>query len=398
VNSDANPLFRLAAGLPNNLAQTLSITTYNPATQGFNIFGPGVVGPAQIQAAGIDLHQRTSYSMQWNASIQRELAKNVVVEVGYIATLGLKLEQNVQPNNAQPSTNTSIDPRRPYIALQYAPGTQFPSYLQVSGNSVPVGFINYLPHSAQSNYESGFIRFEKRFTHGASLLSSYTYSKAITNAPQFRNAGGVGGAENSPAQDAYNLANERGLASFDVRNRWTTTGVYDLPFGRKGLWLKEGWASKLVGGFEVSGIFTMQGGFPFTINTKGDSANVGAGTGGIFIRPNMLPGQSEYLDSSAQSTSHWFNTAAFLAPAAGTFGSLGRNTLIGPGMTDLDVVLQKNIHVRERVTLQLRAEFFNTLNHSNYTIVGRILNDPAFGVVQSQLDPRQLQFALKMIF
>jgi hypothetical protein len=398
ANTDANPLFRLAAGLPNNIAQTLSIGSFSPATQGYNIFGPAVVGPAQIQAAGIDLNQRNSYSIQWNFSVQRQLAKNITLEVGYLATSGIKLEQNVQPNNAQPSTSTSIDPRRPYAALVYASGTQFPSYLAVSGNSVPVGFINYLPHSAQSNYESGFLRLEKRFAQGFSLLSAYTYSKAITNAPQFRNAGGVSGAENSPPQDAFNLQAERGLASFDVRNRWSTTAVYDLPFGKEGRWLKDGWGSKLAGGFELSGILTAQSGFPFTINLKGDTANVGAGTGGIFIRPNMLPGTSQYLPGSAQSTTHWFNTAAFVAPAAGKFGSLGRNTLIGPGMTDLDLVLQKTIYITERVHAQLRAEFFNALNHPNYSIVGRILNDPAFGIVQSQLDPRQIQFGLKLLF
>jgi hypothetical protein len=99
-----------------------------------------------------------------------------------------------------------------------------------------------------------------------------------------------------------------------------------------------------------------------------------------------------------QSTSHYFNTAAFAAPAPGKFGTLGRNTLIGPGMTDLDLVVQKTIHVSERIRLQLRAEFFNALNHSNYSIVGRILNDPAFGVVQSQLDPRQIQLGAKVVF
>jgi len=397
VNSDANPLFRLAAGLPNNLAQSLSIGSYNPATQGFNVFGPGVLGPAQIQAAGIDLHQRTSYSMQWNFSIQRELAKNVVLEVGYMATLGLKLEQNVQPNNSQPSTNTAVDPRRPYAGLIYAPGTQFPSYLQVQGNSVPVGFINYLPHSAQSNYEAAFLRLEKRFSHGVSMLNSYTYSKAITNAPQFRNAGGVAGAENSPPQNSYDLSAERGLASFDVRSRWTSTAVYDLPFGRNGLWLKDGWAARIAGGFELSGILTMQSGFPFTINLKGDTANVGAGTGGIYVRPNVV-GTSQYLPASQQSTAEWFNTADFANPGAGNFGDLGRNTIIGPSMFDLDLVLQKNITIMERVKLQIRAEFFNSLNHSNYSVIDRIFNDPAFGAVQSQLDPRQLQFGLKLIF
>jgi hypothetical protein len=396
VNSDANPLFRLAAGLPNNLAQSLTIGSYSPSTQGYNIFGPGIVGPPpEIQQAGIDLNQRTSYSMQWNFSVQRELAKNMVLEVGYLATLGIKLEQNVQPNNSQPSTNTNVDARRPYTALVYAPGTQFPSYLQVQGNTVPVGFINYLPHSAQSNYESGFARLEKRFAHGVSFLNSYTYSKAITNAPQFRNAGGVSGAENSPPQNSYDLSAERGLAAFDLRNRWTSTAVYDLPFGSGGRWLKNGWAAKAAGGFELSGILTMQSGFPFTINLKGDTANVGAGTGGIYVRPNVV-GTSQYL--SSPSTAEWFNTADFANPGAGNFGDLGRNTLIGPQMFDLDLVLQKNITIMERVKLQIRAEFFNTLNHPNFNIIDRIFADPSFGAVQSQLDPRQLQFGIKLIF
>src|SRR5580698_4187907 len=335
--------------------------------------------------------------MQWNFSVHRELDKNVVMEVVYLTNLGLKREQIVQPNNSQPSTNTNVDSRRPYTALVYAPGTEFPGYLQVQGNSVGVGFINYLPHSAQSNYESGFFRLEKRFTHGVSLLSSYTYSKAITNAPQFRNAGGVGGSENSPPQNSYDLSAERGLAAFDVRNRWTSTAVYDLPFGANGLWLKNGWAAKAAGGFELSGILTMQSGFPFTINLKGDTANVGAGTGGIYVRPNVV-GTSQYLPSSEQSTSEWFNTADFANPGAGNFGDLGRNTVIGPGMFDLDLVLQKNISIMEHVKVQIRAEFFNALNHSNYSVIDRIFADPAFGAVQSQLDPRQLQFGIKMIF
>ena len=133
--------------------------------------------------------------------MQRELSRSTVLEVGYLATLGLKLEQNVQPNNANPGLG-AVDPRRPYLGVQYTPGTQFPNYITVAGNSVPVGQINYLPHSAQSNYESMFVRLEKRFSHGVSFLSSYTWSKAITNAPQFRNAGGFNGNENSPPQDS----------------------------------------------------------------------------------------------------------------------------------------------------------------------------------------------------
>jgi len=105
------------------------------------------------------------------------------------------------------------------------------------------------------------------------------------------------------------------------------------------------------------------------------------------------------LSGSQRSTDHFFNTAAFSVPAAGTFGNLGRNTIIGPGLTDLDMVIAKNIALSEAVKLQLRVECFNLFNHPNYNIVGRIINDPTtFGRVLSQLDPRQLQFGLKLQF
>jgi hypothetical protein len=409
ANSDLNPLFRLAAGLPNNLSQTITGNAFNPqinSVNGDQVFGLGVVTPtlpagtaASVQAAGIDLNQRTSYSGVWTMTVQRELVRDVAFEVGYLGSVGLKLEQNVQPNNAPPSTSTSIDPRRPFYGLTYASGMQFPYYLQVTGNVVPVGFINYVPHSAQSNYESMFVRLEKRFTQGFSWLTSYTYSKAITNAPQFRNAGGATGSENSPPQDSFNLAAERGLAPYDVRHRFVNTYVYDLPFGKGHRWLQTGPASWILGGWESSGILTLQSGFPFTINLTGDTANVGAGTGGIFVRPNAVPGVS-YREPGGQSTAqHYFNPAAFSLPAAGTFGNVGRNTVIGPGVTNLDLTMGKNVRINERLTLQFRGEFFNTLNHPNWSVIGRIINTPAtFAQALSQLDPRELQFGAKLLF
>jgi len=143
----------------------------------------------------------------------------------------------------------------------------------------------------------------------------------------------------------------------------------------------------------------MQSGFPFTVNVSGDTAGAGAGTGGIFIRPNYIPGQTVALSGPDRSTSRFFNTAAFSLPPTGTYGNLGRNTIIGPALTDLDMVIAKNIALRESVKLQLRVEGFNLFNHPNYNIVGRIINDPTtFGKVLSQLDPRQIQFGLKLMF
>jgi len=114
--------------------------------------------------------------------------------------------------------------------------------------------------------------------------------------------------------------------------------------------------------------------------------------------PNAVLGTPVQLSGSQQSTSEWFNTAAFAAPPNFTFGNLGRNTVIGPGLVNLDLVLVKTFYIREGLRLELRAEAFNIANHPNYSVIGRILNDPTFGRVLSQLDPRQLQFGAKVVF
>ena len=133
----------------------------------------------------------------------------------------------------------------------------------------------------------------------------WTWSKAITNAPQFRNAGGVNGSENSPPQDSYNLALERSLASFHNEHRWINTFLYDLPVAKN-----QSLGSKLFRDIQLSGILSFQTGFPFTVNVSGDTAGAGAGTGGIFIRPNYILGQNVELSGSDRSTSRFFNTSA----------------------------------------------------------------------------------------
>ena len=268
----------------------------------------------------------------------------------------------------------------------------------MQGTSVGGGTIAILPNSAQSNYHSGYVRGERRFSNGLSYLSSFTYSKAITNAPQFRNAGGATGSENSPPQNSYDLSAERGLAAFNAKFRWVNTVVYDLPFGAGRPWLTRGFLSHVLGGWQASGIMSMQTGFPFTINLTGDTAGIGGGSGGILIRANPVPGQSAQLPAAQRSTAEWFNTAAFVEPPAYTFGLLGRNTVVGPGLFNIDTVLSKRFRIRERVGMEIRAEAFNLFNTPNYSQIGRIINAPDFGQVDSQLPPRQLQFGAKVTF
>jgi Carboxypeptidase regulatory-like domain/TonB dependent receptor len=383
ATTDNNGLYQMAITLPNNISQSLTPNAFIPSIFNFNPFGGAVVGPVAVTQPAIDLHQRTSYAPQWSFSIQRELARDLAVEAGYLGTLGVKLQQNVQPNNSQPGSAT-VDPRRPYGGLIYDAGVVFPSYITVQGTSVPVTQVNIYQMSAQSNYHALYARLEKRYARGLSLLSSYTFSKAITNAPQYRNAGGANGSENSPPQDSYNLRAERGLASFDVRQHWVNSLVYTLP-----------WKNAVLKGWQLSTILTLQDGFPFTINLAGDTAGIGGGTGGILIRANPT-GTSYQLARDQKSTARWFNPAAFVAPPAFQFGALGRNTVIGPGMVNLDTGVSRTFRIVERVNLQLRGEFFNTVNHPNFNLVGRIINQPNFGAVLSQFDPRQVQLAAKL--
>jgi hypothetical protein len=274
----------------------------------------------------------------------------------------------------------------------------FPSYITPISNTVPVTQVNMYANSAQSNYHALLLRFERRFQSGFSILSSYTWSKAITNAPQFRNAGGANGSENSPPQNSYNLRAERGLASFDNRHRWVNSFVWDLPFGARRQWLTRGPLSWIAGGWQLAGILQMQTGFPFTVNLNGDTAGIGGGTGGILIRPNAVPGQSWKLPSHQRTTARWFNTAAFAMPPAGAFGNVGRNTVIGPGMVNLDATVSRTFDLFEKARLQIRGEFFNVANKPNYRIVGRLINVANFGQVLSQFDPRQIQLAAKLTF
>jgi hypothetical protein len=397
--TDMNGFLQLARSLPMNIQQNLNAaSTFVPSFRGFDIFGSSAeVGRTALTGAGLDLFQRTSYSPQASFSIQRELAKDTMVETSYLMTLGVKLQQNVQPNNSQPGT-AAVDPRRPYAGVTFHPSMVFPYYITPVASSVPVTQVNMYANSAQSSYHALLLRFERRFRSGFSLLSSYTFSKAITNAPQFRNAGGAGGSENSPPQNSYNLAAERGLASFDVRQRWVNSFVWDLPFGAGRRMLAQGLLSRIAGGWQVAGILQMQSGFPFTINLNGDTAGIGGGTGGILVRPNAVPGATYKLADDQRSTARYFNTAAFSMPPAGAFGNLGRNTVSGPGLVNLDTTLSRTFAIRDRLRLQARGEFFNLFNHPNYRLVGRLINVADFGRVLSQFDPRQVQLGMKLSF
>ena len=362
------------------------------------MFGPVVVWSQAIQAASIDPHQGTAYSPQWSFNVQRSLTANTILEAGYLGTGGVHLEQNVQVNNGLPGTTV----KRPYYGLSLGQDVISQLAFPMSSSIVPVTTINYFPHSAQSIYHALTARAERRFHGGASLLNSFTWSKAISNAPQYRNSGGITGSENSPPQNSFDLAAERSLAYFNTKFRFVSTGLYELPFGKGHKLLTEGAGAAILGGWQLSGILQLQSGFPYTINYKGDPINIGGGSGGILTRPNYVLNAdgspvNPNLSSAQRSTAGWFNTAAFLQPVY-QFGAVGRNTMTGAGLMNIDATVARTFRVYEKLRLQFRFEVFNLTNHPNYNLIGRVVNDPTFGIVQNQLPPRQIQLALKAEF
>ena len=395
---DGNTLLKMAQTLPTTYAQTITASAYVPSVNVGNVFTPAIVGTASIQAAAIDPHQGTPYSPQWSLNIQRSLGAATVFEIGYLGTAGIHLEQNVQVNNSMPGTAV----KRPYYGLTLNQSVQSALAFPSTSNIVPVTTINYFPHSAHSNYNALMLRAEHKYTHGFSTISAFTYAKALSNAPQYRNAGGITGDENSPPQNSFNLAADRGPAYFNTKFRWVTSAVYELPFGKGKSMLQQGAGAAILGGWQVSGILQLQTGFPYTINYKGDPVNIGGGSGGVLIRPNYVvnsAGQNvnPNLAPDQRTTSEWFNTAAFVQPIA-SFGDVSRNSMTGANMVNLDAMVVRNFALAERRDLQFRAEFFNVANHSNYNLIGRVVNDPTFGIVQNQLSPRQIQFAMKYSF
>jgi len=197
--------------------------------------------------------------------------------------------------------------------------------------------------------------------------------------------------ESAIPQDNSNLRSEKGL-SCDLRHRFALSAVYDLP-----AWTHRGFVRALTKNWRLSALYQAQTGFPLTISVFGDTANAGTLLGENPIRANYT-GQAVFT-SGTHTAASWFNPAAFATPAAFTFGNVGRNTVYGPGMQTLDLALQREFNLTEKMKFQVRAEFFNALNHINLGTPNRFVNTPQFGTITEAATPgREIQFGARLSF
>jgi hypothetical protein len=366
-------------------AETNQSDNFTPALNGFN-FNPAILGKTVVSYTTFDPHSPAQYVQQWSASLQKSLGHSMVLEGGYQGARGFHLQRAHLINNAIPGPGP-IQPRRPYKTASFVDGTVFPPGITIASTTFPVSTVNLLENSARSWYDAGYVNIRRRYSKGLSLLANYTYAKNLTNAPDFRSPM----FESSVPQNNNNLDAEKGPGC-DIRHRAALSAVYAIP-----AYSRSNWTRLATQNWQLSTVYQIQSGFPFTISVFGDTANAGTVLGENPIRANYdgLP----LYGRGTHTPEQWFNTAAFLVPPAYTFGNVGRNTVYGPSLQTLDVALMRQFVVTEKWRFQIRGEFFNALNHTNLGTPNRFVNTPQFGTItEAATAGREVQLSARLSF
>ncbi len=362
------------------------------------------VAPAGVQP---DLHTPTliSYSLR----LERALSANTVFTLGYVGSHGYHQIVSLDDNEPTPA----VCPASPCPAV--FPGN-FPAPL--AGAPVPAGAY-YIPagtpaanpalgaawawySAGTSSYNAMQADFNHRMGHGVLLRGVYTWSKSLDDGDSL-NATAAGNAPGL-VSNPFDVKADWGPATYDVRNVAVISGSYNLPFGPQRPFLNHasGLTNALAAGWTANSIVTLQSGFPFTPQLSYNPSNNGDTRNPV--RPFVNPSFTGKIILG--SPSQWFNPAAFLAPPpnSGFYGNLRRDSLTGPGIATWDLSMMKDAPVRERLSTQFRAEFFNILNRANFNTPNLVVFTPSgvsptAGVITStSTTSRQIQFALKLLW
>ena len=336
----------------------------------------------------VNPNYRLGYVQIRNLDIQQQIRPTLLLNLDYTGTKGTDLDILEAPNR----TATGI-------------------------RIANVDAFTYENSVADSEANAGSVRLRKRLSAGFSVGGTYTFSKSLDDASSIGagttsgantpglGAGGTGvaggggssgGGAANLAQNPFNLSAERGLSSFNQTHKFTADYLLELPFGHDKRWLtgNSPWRA-ILGDWQWSGDWTITSGLPFTPRLLNDINDVNGGTNGT-LRPNLVPGQSVSLANP--SIGEWFNTAAFVAPAAGTYGDVRRNSIIGPGSKVFDMAFTKNFPLKEARVLEFRAQATNIFNLVNYSSIDTNLNSPTFGRVTAAGAMRQITITSRFRF
>ncbi len=393
----------------------------------------GTVGAPSLGATSLRAIQsdwKTPYMQHWSLDVQQQLAKKTLFTIGYYGSKGTNLIGIVDINLLPPGAaldsqcaagNNYIGQATALTTVQCQPdGYAFRNGTDIALNPNVVGTtrftdalildqlrpyrgyraINMIQPRFNSNYHSMQLSMQQRFSGASQVNLAYTFSKNLTDSQTDRS---------SSPQNPYDTKGDYGRAALDRRHILSVSYNYELPFYRN----QKGFVAKVLGGWEVSGIFSYNTGLPFTVTSAGyDPAGIGfLGPSATGPRPNIICDPNE---GAAHTQQQFFNTNCFQAPpviqpfsTAATsvvlfpndIGTSGRGVINGPSTTRVDFTMMKNIRFGESMRLQLRAEAFNVLNKTNFRFLDLNVTSTGFGaVVAPTRDPRVIQLAAKFYF
>src|SRR5271163_4792197 len=381
-------------------------------------------------------HLRTQYTSQYNLTIQRQLTKDMMLQLGYVGSEGHRLlaSHDINPSSPQtcldmynlynlnPNNVTSFGtPTQcgPFLedtqwSVTVPNGFQFhmPSGQVVTGTGQTLQFVGLRPYSspscnpftgggcpadgipvfsdifaedtiANSSYNAFEAMLEKRFSHGLQFQASYTLSKSLDDGSTFEET-----------LDPFNFRASRALSLFNSHQRFVVSYDWELPIPEH-----KGFAGKVLNDWAVSGITQFQSGFPIRLDTENDNELIAS----IFFLGTEAPQQVAPFQKLNPKTSgsFWFNPNDFQDPQLGHFNiGTQRSICCGPGLDQWDFSVHKKIALTEDKYFQFRAEIFNIFNHTNfYNPDGHFSDGPTlFGKITQAQDPRLVQFALKFFF
>jgi hypothetical protein len=434
-------VFRAGFGLYNDLQDALGYRAdqnapYNPtysianATVASLPLNPSLTVPsaAKLVPGGVQPDMQTPTLISWSLHVDQEITRNTVLTLGYVGSHGyhelIGIDANVPSATVCPASKCPTV--YPTAGAGVPASVGFASTSPLAGAPVPAGSYYIAPvisgttaaaparanpsiantwtwfSRGVSSYNALQVDVRHRFSHGLLVRGVYTWSKAIDDGDSLN----ATTSANVPAlaSNPYNLAADKGLASFDARHVLGINALYTLPFGRGKLvgGNAGNLADKFIGGWSVSSVVTAQSGFPITPQLSYNPSNDGDTRNPVrpFLNPNFTG--PVILGKPSQ----WFNPNAFVAPPSnlGFFGNVGRDSYSGPGLATWDFSALKDTKVAEKVSVQFRAEIFNLLNRANFNTPNLIAFTPtgvsgtAGAITSTSTSSRQVQFGLKVLF
>ena len=352
------------------------------------------------RASAAYFHNPTTYIEEWNLNVEHQIAKDMLLQIGYEGTRGVHLTYLRNLNQAtQPlDSNFCPVPYNPNTCLSGLPTNFGRPYFATVPNIAAIRTeghdISLINHGLQ-------VRFEKRTSKGWSMLNSYTWQHTIGQATESETPN----ADGEP-QDTYNMRAERGDITPDFRHQFTSAWSYELPFGPGQRYLQTpGGLGLLTGGWQLNGIISIYSGQAFTPYLSYDPTNTGSGG----PRPDRVGDPYNFSNApcgSQQNVNCWYNPAAFAIPAlapgqvnATDFGNAGRGSLRGPAFYNTDFSVFKDFKLKERGQLQLRGEIFNLFNTPQFALPNNLVDTPTAGQITSTLhESRQIQVSVNVSF